>query len=159
MSMRRLAILSFKQTPLTSLRRFCGHISCDSLEGCWLWQGYIMPNGYGYGNYLGTRDYAHRHAYRIWRGAIPDQLTIDHLCKTRHCVNPEHMEIVTRGENCLRGDSLAAKNARKTHCQHGHAFDGENLIVRKNGQRWCKECNRRWHQNYYHAYRKHQVTR
>ena len=110
-------------------------------SGCWLWIG-CWSRGYGQ---IGNNDKvvsAHRTAYELFRGQIPKDLTIDHLCRTRSCVNPSHMEIVSRGENVLRGNGIAAKNARKTHCPKGHPLSGENLRFRKTGGygRRCRKC-------------------
>jgi hypothetical protein len=74
------------------------------------------------------------------RGSVPKKLTLDHLCRVRHCVNPSHLEIITRGENVLRGISIPAKNAVKTHCLNGHPLFGPNLYERRDGYRNCKKC-------------------
>lgn len=108
-------------------------------EGCWLWIGCPKPNGYGVLRVGGKNVYAHRLSYELLVGPIPDGLTIDHLCGVRNCVNPAHLEPVTRGENCLRGGSPLAQNARKTHCKHGHEFTVENTSLVKNG-RQCRTC-------------------
>ena len=110
-------------------------------ESCWLWPKYLKPNGYGFLRVAGKNKYVHRISYEMFVGPIPEDMTIDHLCKVRHCVNPAHMEVVTRGENALRGDSPMAKNARKTHCKHGHEFTPENTILVKLG-RQCRSCSR-----------------
>jgi hypothetical protein len=68
-------------------------------NGCWLWQRTIDRGGYGALN--GST--AHRFVYEMYRGPIPEGLHIDHLCRVRHCVNPDHMEPVTKAENCRRG--------------------------------------------------------
>jgi len=85
-------------------------------DGCWLWQGPLSPNGYG----RTSKWYAHRAMYEILMGPIPPRLVIDHLCRVRRCVNPDHMEVVTRGENVLRGETVSARAARQTHCKRGH---------------------------------------
>ncbi len=85
---------------------------------------------------------AHRFAYELLVGPIPDGLVIDHLCRVRHCVNPAHMEPVTRWENTLRGGSFSAVAARQTHCVNGHPFDEENTHVDRRGFRRCRACNR-----------------
>lgn len=116
-------------------------------SGCWRWLGYVDPNGYGRKNLRkhegGGYVYAHRWSYEQMVGPIPEGLTIDHLCRNRGCVNPEHLEPVTRGENVLRGEGPAAQAARKTHCPKGHAYEGENLYVNPNtGHRMCVTCQR-----------------
>ncbi len=111
-------------------------------SGCWLWIGYICKDGYG----ILRGRCAHRFAYEDYIGPIPDGLEIDHLCKTRSCVNPEHLEPVTHAENIARGDYKTPnhRNLRKTHCPKGHPFSGENLIIerKKDGgeRRRCREC-------------------
>ncbi len=108
-------------------------------SGCWQWQGSLVAQGYG----RFAKEYAHRYAYKALVGPIPEGLTIDHLCRSRGCVNPAHLEVVTRGENVLRGEGPAAKAARKTHCPKGHEYAGENLYVNpRTGYRLCQSCQR-----------------
>lgn len=89
--------------------------------------------------------YAHRLSYELHKGEIPEGLEIDHLCRNRWCVNPDHLEAVTRRENIMRGDGpkkLGELNSKKTHCKHGHPFDKENTRYRPTGGRSCRICNR-----------------
>jgi len=93
----------------------------------------------------GRRRYvrAHRYSYEAFVGPIPEGLTLDHLCRVRNCVNPEHLEPVSLKENLLRGDSSPAHNARKTHCMRGHALSGDNLYINPGtGYRACRTCLR-----------------
>lgn len=110
-----------------------------------MWTAAQQGNGYGYyGVSAGKAKLSHRVAYESLVGPIPAGLTVDHLCRTRLCVNVEHMEIVTRGENCRRGGGAAASAAKKraqTHCKHGHEFTPENTYT-LNGKRDCRECSR-----------------
>lgn len=109
---------------------------------CWDWEGTINSDGYGV-LHLHNRQYrAHRLAYEVQRGPIPEGLVIDHLCRNRRCANPFHMEPVQNGENIRRGVSPWAINARRTHCVHGHEFTPENTRHDK-GKRYCLECKRR----------------
>lgn len=109
---------------------------------CLLWTGMVSKTtGYGRLASMPREILAHRFAYERAHGPIPDGLTIDHLCRVRPCVNPEHMEAVTSGVNVLRGESPWAKNARKTHCVRGHAFDEANTLHLR-GQRRCRACAR-----------------
>ena len=71
--------------------------------GCWLWQGALNHKGYGSFHARGKSYYPHRWSYEYHKGPIPDGMVIDHLCRVRHCVNPEHLEAVTLGENTIRG--------------------------------------------------------
>jgi hypothetical protein len=114
------------------------HVVIDGDE-CHLWTGQVDQKGYAWYGRLNL----HRRAYEDANGPIPQGLVIDHLCRVRHCINPEHLEAVTQRENNLRGNSPAAINARKTHCLRGHAFDEENTYVSPTkGGRSCRECTR-----------------
>ena len=108
-----------------------------SEDDCWTWTAYRSPKGYGvFGNKR-----AHRVAYEMLVGPIPARLTLDHLCRNRGCVRPDHLEPVTNEENILRGEAPSAKNARKTHCFRGHPLNGANLYVwPRNGMRVCVAC-------------------
>lgn len=109
-------------------------------NGCWIWQG--KPDAHGYGNmeWRCLRDKAHRWAYRAFMGPIPADLELDHLCRIKTCVNPEHLEAVTHRENILRGTSPSAINAKKTRCKHGHDLAPGNTRVTSLGQRRCLKC-------------------
>lgn len=116
-------------------------VEVDAESGCWLWTGPRSRLGYPTLK-VGDEHGAHRLAYRLWKGSIPDGLTIDHLCRVRHCVNPEHLEPVTQRVNSIRGTSPFAVNAQKTHCKHGHEFTPENTMRSPslNGRRRCRAC-------------------
>lgn len=121
-----------------------------SESGCWLWCGYCH-HGYGIISFNGKPRKAHRVAYCEWIGPIPADLTLDHLCRTRNCVNPFHLEPVTQRENVLRGDSPVAKHAKKTHCSKGHPYDLENTYITRNGGRLCRECRRQQDLKHYYT--------
>lgn len=110
-------------------------------EGCWLWLGATMANGYGRFAVQRRARLVHRVAYEHLRGKIPDGLTLDHKCRQRNCINPDHLEPVTNRDNILRGGGVSARNARKTHCDHGHEFTPANTYVNR-GQRLCRLCRR-----------------
>lgn len=113
-------------------------------QPCWIWTGSINANGYGQTGGSKTQllsRLAHRVAYVLLAGPIPEGLTLDHLCRKRSCVNPAHLDPVPNRVNVLRGESLSAQNARKTHCINGHLFDEENTRT-KNGTRECRLCGR-----------------
>ena len=116
--------------------RLSSKIIVDS-HGCWLWQGVINNRGYGT---TGRHTYVHRLTYELLVGPIPAGLTLDHLCRVRHCVCPSHLDPVTLRVNQLRGQSPAAINARRTHCLHGHALADTNLFIDRHGRRHCKRC-------------------
>ena len=112
-------------------------------DGCWHWIGHLR-SGYGRLMVNGSFISAHRMSYEHFVGPIPDGLEIDHLCRNRSCVNPDHLEPVTRTENIRRGTSPAARNAVKSHCPRGHEFSGENLLLRNRKNhvgRVCRACN------------------
>ncbi|MFK0288298.1 HNH endonuclease signature motif containing protein [Streptomyces sp. NPDC090499] len=119
---------------------------------CWVWTASLRADGYGQfrsGGRVGGRNVrAHRVAYELLVSAIPDGLVIDHLCRNRACVNPEHLEPVTHRVNVIRGEGVSAKAARATHCKRGHAFDAENTIIRRSGKRLCKACQRAYTASY-----------
>ena len=114
-----------------------------SPSGCWEWQGHRSRTGYARTS-VGSRKgvEAHRVVYERLRGQIPDGLVLDHLCRVRHCVNPDHLEPVTFAENVLRGEGISAINARKTHCKNGHEFTEANTHRLADGKRVCRACNR-----------------
>jgi hypothetical protein len=110
----------------------------------WLWQRRCRQ-GYGQLRWRGRLYPAHRFSFIALGGTIPAGLEPDHLCRIAACCNPACLEIVTPRENTLRSDNTAARNARKTHCKHGHALTPDNLIGGKTRQRRraCKTCHNR----------------
>lgn len=98
---------------------------------CWIWCVNVTDQGYGYYHDKVTRKNrsAHRLIYESLRGPIPESMTLDHLCRVRRCVNPDHLEVVSNRENILRGVSVVAEDARKTHCKRDHPLSGENLKI------------------------------
>jgi hypothetical protein len=112
---------------------------------CWIYRKKPTERGYCQMRMPdGSQPTAHRAFYMELVGPIPDGLTIDHLCKVRNCVNPDHLEPVSRGENTLRGNSPHAQNARKTHCLNGHLYDEQNTYITPRGERACRACHRMW---------------
>jgi hypothetical protein len=108
-------------------------------EGCWLWSAYVDPSGYGkFTAVVGVSVYAHRWSYEFLVGPIPDGLVIDHLCRVRNCVNPDHLEPVTSAENTRRG---IHPRRFKINCLRGHPLSGDNVLV-SGGTRYCRTCIR-----------------
>lgn len=119
----------------------------NAAESCWLWSGSRTNNGYGV---LSWRDpgrkgrsmAAHRFAYRLLVGEIPQGLELDHLCRVRDCVNPAHLEPVTRDENMRRAGARPWWS-KISRCKRGHEMTPENTYVRPdNGHRQCVACIR-----------------
>lgn len=105
-------------------------------HGCWLWTAAIQTRGYGSVSIPGTgrTALAHRVAYEHLASPIPIGLTIDHLCRVKRCVNPEHLEPVSIQTNVRRALGLI------THCPQGHPYSGHNLKVTAGGSRNCRTC-------------------
>lgn len=130
-----------KTTPLD---RFRAKVRIQA-DGCLIWTAATDRNGYG-GFRAGSRWVrAHRWYYQYINGPVPDELVIDHLCRVRSCVNPDHLRAVTFRENQLApgSESSAASNAFKTHCSRGHRFAPANMYentYRRYRARKCRAC-------------------
>lgn len=123
--------------------------------GCWLWTAARNSSGMGCLNVDGKTRVAHAFAYEMLIGAIPSRKVLHHTCGNLLCVNPAHLEPITRRESTVRGKSPAAVNAKKTHCKNGHALEGENLYVKdvprgdlRGKKRLCKTCQREEQRRY-----------
>jgi hypothetical protein len=123
----------------TTEKSFFERVEPITETGCWIWKGYVRKDGYGEVSFHGKKKQVHRLSYEYLVGPIPLGLTLDHLCRVTCCVNPKHLEPVTAVENCMRGASCMALNAKKTHCIRGHEFNKENTRISANG-RVCREC-------------------
>lgn len=121
------------------IERFDRYWIPEPNSGCWLWFGATAGNGYG-SFYNGDRMVsAHSFSYLHNVGQVPNGLELDHLCRQRCCVNPDHLEPVTRRENTKRG--IAGHHMRgKSQCDRGHPFDESNTHWRPDGRRTCKKC-------------------
>ncbi len=130
------------RNDMTPLERW--HDSYEMMaSGCWEWRRGRDTAGYGrFADETRVGRAAHRWGYERLVGPIPEGLDLDHLCRNRPCVNPEHLEPVTRQENLLRGNTLSARNAAKTRCPNGHPYSGENLYVSPSGGRRCRTCDK-----------------
>ena len=129
----------------TPLDRFWGNIV--EKDGCWVWGGTTFSSGYG-SIYDGKTRRVHRWSYEHFVGPIPDGLVIDHLCRNILCVNPEHLEPVTPGENTKRG----LRGVLRTHCAQGHEMTEDNTyMASKSGgytQRVCRTCQNIWQKEF-----------
>lgn len=107
------------------------------VTACWVWNGPPHHDGgYARVHVEGRQVYAHRVAYELANGPIPDGLELDHLCEVKLCVNPEHLEAVTHQVNTQRA-------LLKTVCKRGHSLTApENVYVSPRGRRTCRECRR-----------------
>lgn len=119
----------------------------DASGDCWLWTAALNDAGYGiFTVKRGDRSRnvrAHRWIWEHLVGPIPEGHEVDHLCLNKACVNPDHLEPVTAQENMLRGPTIAARNARKTHCPHGHPYNGDNLKwerCKTSASGWTRKC-------------------
>ena len=113
-------------------------------SGCIDWTASVNNKGYATFTVApGRTVVAHRYAYEVHVGPIPAGMVLDHLCRNRACVNPDHMEPVTQSENLLRAVGMGRANARKTHCPAGHPYSGDNLyLAPSRPNRMCRTCRR-----------------
>lgn len=114
-----------------------------SENDCWGWTDILSEAGYAYfavGGRKGSKFLAHRLLYELVVGPIPNGKELDHLCRNRWCVRPDHQQPVTRHTHILRGETIAARNAAVTHCPQGHPYNIFNTYY-YHGQRYCRACN------------------
>ena len=121
--------------------------SIDEITGCWNWLKMLDRDGYPRmktgrrKNYDRRHAGAHRVSYEHYVGAIPPGMVIDHLCRNRGCINPEHLRVVYPRQNTLENSlAVTALNAQKTHCKRGHSLSGDNLVIVSDGSRQCGQC-------------------
>lgn len=109
--------------------------------GCWLWTGLINNSGYGRVYIDGVNKPAHRLAYRLFNGSIPNDLTVDHRCNTPSCVNPQHLDLLSRSDNSKKAWLFKPK---KTTCKWGHSLDNNVYVQVVEGKkhRHCKTCQK-----------------
>lgn len=130
---------------ITAEERFWQKVDRRGGSDCWPWLGNRVKTHcgmeYGLFRHGSLVTCAHRFAYRFLVGPIPEGLDLDHLCRNTLCVNPKHLEPVTKAENNYRGNSWSGRNTRKTHCPQGHPYDEANTYLWR-GHRICRACSR-----------------
>lgn len=150
---RKLLTRLFSKIRISTERSYNG-------EPCWEWTGYVCPVT-GYANISHFENpkkftfLAHRLFYHLFVEPLPAHLIIDHLCRTKHCVNPVHLEAATHKINTSRGVWIKKGGTSfKSHCKNGHLMSGDNLSFHKHSvndgtrgglvgiRRICKQCHR-----------------
>lgn len=113
----------------------------NKTDTCWLWTGGVSAYGYPVAGGQ-IEPYAHRRSYLWLVGPIPPTYEVDHLCRVKLCVRPDHLEAVSKAENIRRQNALTSGTHQRslTHCPQGHPYSGENLVVRREGWRTCRTC-------------------
>lgn len=117
-----------------------GPIHPELKSPCWFWTAHIH-NGYGRFHFRHKNASAHRVSYLLFKSEIPRHLTVDHICNVTKCVNPDHLQLLTRVENIKR---VIHYNSLKTHCQKGHPYDRSY----KDGRRYCLRCHNEYTRTY-----------
>lgn len=112
----------------------------DPITGCWMWQLSLTRTGYGQVTYGGKKWAAHRLFYEQHVGPIPEKHHVHHECRTRSCVNPDHLRAVTSSEHRLLDSALQPRS----HCQKGHPYTPENTRHTSRGARVCRACRKIW---------------
>jgi hypothetical protein len=113
---------------------FWANVGRQAPTDCWLWTKSVGSHGYGQ---AGRGFLAHRVAWALTNGPIPDNLTIDHICRERRCCNPAHLRPMENVENARMNGNFV-----KTHCKRGHEFTPENTRTNERGHRWCRTCGK-----------------
>lgn len=148
--------------PCPIENRFHDKYRVDEDTGCWVWIAYRDRSGYGKVNYRRKMTQAYRVAYILLIGPIPSGKQLDHLCRNRACVNPDHLEVVDARTNTLRGNTMPAKWVARTHCNYGHPFDEQNTRRYGPDNRWreCRTCAKsKWKSANKKAWAKHKAAK
>lgn len=130
----------------TLRERLISRLVFDHDSGCLLWTGSKDRYGYGQIRANGTMRKVHKVMWEMFEEPVPDGLHLDHVaargCHNKHCASIAHLEPVTQRVNLLRGATLVAANAAKTHCDSDHEFDLINTYISPGGSRQCRTCHR-----------------
>ena len=121
-------------------RRVFALIEPEPMSGCWLWIGVRDRLGYGRRRFRGRLVMAHRVVWELEKSAVPPGMTLDHLCRNRSCVNPQHLQPVPHAVNVARGET-GKYNRQKTACPLGHLYTMDNTRIDR-GSRRCRTCDR-----------------
>lgn len=115
-------------------------LKVEKTNGCWIWTG-CKANGYGIVGIAYETWFAHRVAWVSKNGQLSSDLQLDHLCRDRACVNPDHLDPVPQAVNMIRGDGWGGVNSRKTHCPQGHEYTDRNTyVIPSTNGRMCRIC-------------------
>lgn len=140
--------ISVPRTKAPLIERIMRRVIKHADSGCWEWVGATTQGGYAHileGGRGSENLTVHRYLFELRFGKVPNELDLDHLCHNRQCVNPEHLEPVTRSENLRRGDNAKVRREfgmSRTHCAHGHELSPDNVLFVRKYKRACRTCNR-----------------
>lgn len=126
--------------PTLPLYKYFSATKIKITDQCWLWIGATDSGGYGSLGRLGKTYSAHKFIHELVCGSVSDNVELDHLCSTRSCVRPSHLEGVPHRVNVLRGKGIAAVNSNKKECPKGHLLEGDNLVDCELPRRRCRIC-------------------
>lgn len=140
--------------------RFWVRVDKKSSKECWNWIGFITRDGYGQFHCVDDNNIkyfrAHRLSYVLAGGTLDPKLCLDHTCRNRACMNPNHLEQVSLKENLNRGEGICAKRKRSEKCKNGHSYklSQQSNYMKKNEWRSCKICRNKWENQWRQLYRK-----